>query len=35
MEKELMFVVKIAGQHVVMTAGQYETYLIYGKLSKI
>jgi hypothetical protein len=31
MEKETMFVVKVFGQYVVLTEGQYELYLIYGR----
>ena len=29
-QKELNFIVKIAGQYVTMTTSQYETYLMYG-----
>jgi hypothetical protein len=30
--KETMFVIKIAGQYVLLTEGQYELYLIYGRV---
>ena len=30
--KEKMYVVKIASQYVVLTQGEYERYLIYGRL---
>jgi hypothetical protein len=29
--KERMYVVKIAGQYVVLAEGEYERYLIYGR----
>lgn len=31
MKKKLYFIVKIAGQYVIMNELQYEKYLIYGK----
>lgn len=30
--KERMYVVKIAGQYVILTQGEYERYLIYGRI---
>lgn len=27
-----MYVVKIAGQYVILTQGEYERYLIYGRI---
>jgi hypothetical protein len=30
--KERMYVVKIAGQYVVLAEGEYEKYLIYGRV---
>lgn len=32
MNKERNYVVKIAGQYVIMTEAQYESYLIYGRI---
>ena len=29
---ERMYLVKIAGQYVVLTEGEYEKYLIYGRV---
>lgn len=30
--KERMYVVKITGQYVILTQGEYERYLIYGRI---
>lgn len=30
--KERMYLVKIASQYVVLTEGEYERYLIYGRI---
>ncbi len=32
MEKEMCFVLKVNGQYLILTAGQYEKWLAYGTL---